>query len=234
MALINCPECGKEISDKVNACPSCGYPMTNEENLPQQVEITSVNLSNGNRKKIIIGAGIIVLAIIMGLIIAYMYNIDKTNTYIDDLKLLRDTSLDGASKAEELSILTINVWSNSIFEETSEETDKYTLTSFGDFNSDFNDSLENLFSDSETQEKVSTIEANQKKVSDIMKDLQNPPKKLKSCYATATELYSSYQSLTNLAINPKGSLQDYGDSKSEKVDSYMEQFDKLEAQIPKK
>lgn len=27
MALINCPECGKEISDKANACPNCGYPI---------------------------------------------------------------------------------------------------------------------------------------------------------------------------------------------------------------
>lgn len=27
MALINCPECGKEISDKATACPECGYPI---------------------------------------------------------------------------------------------------------------------------------------------------------------------------------------------------------------
>jgi uncharacterized membrane protein YvbJ len=26
MALIKCPECGKEISDKALACPSCGAP----------------------------------------------------------------------------------------------------------------------------------------------------------------------------------------------------------------
>jgi len=24
MALINCPECGKEISDKAASCPNCG------------------------------------------------------------------------------------------------------------------------------------------------------------------------------------------------------------------
>ena len=28
MALIKCPECQKEISDKADACPSCGYPTT--------------------------------------------------------------------------------------------------------------------------------------------------------------------------------------------------------------
>lgn len=27
MALINCPECNKEISDKAKACPNCGYEL---------------------------------------------------------------------------------------------------------------------------------------------------------------------------------------------------------------
>jgi len=27
MALISCPECGKEISDKAQACPNCGTPI---------------------------------------------------------------------------------------------------------------------------------------------------------------------------------------------------------------
>lgn len=30
MALINCPECGKEISDMARNCPKCGRPMTNK------------------------------------------------------------------------------------------------------------------------------------------------------------------------------------------------------------
>jgi ribosomal protein L37E len=27
MALINCPECGKQVSTAANACPSCGFPV---------------------------------------------------------------------------------------------------------------------------------------------------------------------------------------------------------------
>ena len=27
MALINCPDCGKEFSDKATACPNCGCPL---------------------------------------------------------------------------------------------------------------------------------------------------------------------------------------------------------------
>jgi len=29
MALISCPECEKEISDKAASCPSCGAPISN-------------------------------------------------------------------------------------------------------------------------------------------------------------------------------------------------------------
>lgn len=31
MALMNCPECGKEISDQVNHCPHCGFPVKNQK-----------------------------------------------------------------------------------------------------------------------------------------------------------------------------------------------------------
>jgi ssDNA-binding Zn-finger/Zn-ribbon topoisomerase 1 len=27
MALVKCPECGKEVSSAATACPNCGYPM---------------------------------------------------------------------------------------------------------------------------------------------------------------------------------------------------------------
>lgn len=30
MALIKCPECGKEISDKAEKCIHCGYPLKNK------------------------------------------------------------------------------------------------------------------------------------------------------------------------------------------------------------
>lgn len=31
MALIKCPECGKEISDRASTCPNCGCPIETEE-----------------------------------------------------------------------------------------------------------------------------------------------------------------------------------------------------------
>lgn len=31
MAIIKCPECGKEISDKATSCPNCGFPLIKEQ-----------------------------------------------------------------------------------------------------------------------------------------------------------------------------------------------------------
>ena len=36
MALIKCPECGKEISDKSKTCVHCGFPL--DENRPEPIE----------------------------------------------------------------------------------------------------------------------------------------------------------------------------------------------------
>lgn len=32
MALIECPECGKEVSDKAKSCPNCGCPIDKFQN----------------------------------------------------------------------------------------------------------------------------------------------------------------------------------------------------------
>lgn len=32
MALIKCPECGKEVSDRAVSCPVCGYPIAEQKN----------------------------------------------------------------------------------------------------------------------------------------------------------------------------------------------------------
>ncbi len=38
MTLINCPECGKEISDKAQSCPNCGFPLTTSNKIKYGLE----------------------------------------------------------------------------------------------------------------------------------------------------------------------------------------------------
>lgn len=52
MALISCPECNKEISDKANACPHCGLPLEKEIFIEPKIEvIKTTTRSIGNPKK---------------------------------------------------------------------------------------------------------------------------------------------------------------------------------------
>ncbi|WP_329809005.1 zinc ribbon domain-containing protein [Enterocloster citroniae] len=44
MALINCPECGKEVSDKAEKCLNCGYPL--------QPLSTRLNNTNENQEQV--------------------------------------------------------------------------------------------------------------------------------------------------------------------------------------
>ena len=30
MALVDCPECGKQVSTRATACPHCGFPLSRE------------------------------------------------------------------------------------------------------------------------------------------------------------------------------------------------------------
>lgn len=61
MALINCPECGKEISDTCESCIHCGYKLSNN---------ASSKDKKANKKKVSIIAILLVIVIIIGISIA--------------------------------------------------------------------------------------------------------------------------------------------------------------------
>jgi hypothetical protein len=76
MALINCPECGKQISDKAEMCPHCGIEVQKV-----LVEIREKQrIQRKKRKKRIIVS--IASAFLVGTIVvlAYLYSIDALNS----------------------------------------------------------------------------------------------------------------------------------------------------------
>ena len=42
MALIKCPECGKEVSTAAEACPHCGYPLKSRK--PTEYETKTIKI----------------------------------------------------------------------------------------------------------------------------------------------------------------------------------------------
>ncbi|HEY0294621.1 MAG TPA: hypothetical protein VGC69_04700 [Bordetella sp.] len=60
MALISCPECARQISDKAAACPSCGCPISVSEKMQQSTAamnapVQTVTLSKSRGVYIILG-----------------------------------------------------------------------------------------------------------------------------------------------------------------------------------
>lgn len=245
MALITCPECGKEISDRVKACPHCGYPLVEEPqqeqpaSAPQQVEVVSVKVDSKKSKKIIVGAIIAIVLIAICALAVITMNRQKVAAaraaYIDNLMLARSTMLTGGAQAESLCNLTKSVWYNTIYEESDSKTDAYTKSSYsGKFYDDFNTSLSILFSDSSTKRTITKIKENQEEVAEIMRNLQNPPDDLAACFQTIESMYDVYSDFTSLAISPSGSLQSYSENFRTYDNDFMRLYEKLDTQIPEK
>lgn len=223
-----CPECDAELDGTEKVCPKCGCPIEttgadSKPDTPQQVEVTGVKVTNKSKKKIAIIIAVVIIAMIA---VIGIQNILKKNTqkkYASNLELATTTMLLGASEAEDCGNLIKQVWFNAIYEERNSKTDAYTCPN-GYFVSDFNDALGNLFSDSSFRSQLESIENNQTFVRSLMKDLKNPPEEYEDAYEALSDLYDAYLKLTNLATDPKGSLQtfssNFNDADTETYNAY--------------
>lgn len=91
MALIICPECGKEYSDQAAACPNCGCP--NKNKVSSQPVVEKEKESKGISPKIIIGIVAAVILIVVGVILTTRtpVKLDETESLaaecVEDLRM---------------------------------------------------------------------------------------------------------------------------------------------------
>lgn len=242
MALIKCPECSREISDKVKSCPHCGFPLDSSEENTQKVELSSVKLKidKKRKKQIIIAAVSIILIFLVGISInnsleakeqerIQQEELSSKEAYIQNVNSLMSSMVSNASEAEELLNLTLKVWYNSIYQKNDEETDKYTMKD-GVWNDDFNDSLSSLYIDKlvDSSSLKKELDSNSEK----MKELSNPPDDYSNIHDNLLNLYVSYESVINLAIDPSGNYTSFSESKRAKIDQFLSDFNKVKALIP--
>lgn len=232
-----CPDCGAELEEGMDTCPKCGCPIENiieTEKTPQQVEVTGVKITKKSKKIIMIA---IIAVIGAAMIAAIGVQTHKKNVaakaaaeaqkqseeYGTNLNLAAYSMLSGASDAETCGNLIKKVWYNSIYKKSDSKTDKYTKPD-GYFVSDFNDALQNLFSESSFSGQIADINSNKDTVNSLMKKLKNSPEEYKDAYEALAKLYDAYISLTNLATDPTGSLQtfsqNFNDADNETLNSY--------------
>ncbi len=92
MALIQCPECGKEISDKASTCPNCGCPIkVDASNVISSTENTnSINnnqISTANPKNklpIIVICALIAVALLVVLVIKIIPKKDNVEEVVTE------------------------------------------------------------------------------------------------------------------------------------------------------
>lgn len=63
MALIKCPECGKEISDRAGACPNCGCPIADA---PTSIKVRALSNDPAVRRTKYYINGIVVAEVPIG------------------------------------------------------------------------------------------------------------------------------------------------------------------------
>lgn len=61
MALIYCPECKKEVSDKAEKCPNCAYPLTDNLTNTASINAQTIELTSKTLKKQMIYAVLLLL-----------------------------------------------------------------------------------------------------------------------------------------------------------------------------
>ena len=66
MALINCPECGSQVSDSAGACPNCGHPMRG--NKPSKSKASK--LKTGAIVNVVGGLGYIFVVAVLVILVA--------------------------------------------------------------------------------------------------------------------------------------------------------------------
>ena len=96
MGLIKCVDCGKQISSLAETCPFCGRPISNNENQNNKIpkpEQTVVKKSVVSKyKNYIIGAIILAVVIVAGIIITLTAKTTAVNWSGDEIECFESKS----------------------------------------------------------------------------------------------------------------------------------------------
>jgi len=72
MALINCPECKKEISDKAESCPHCGFPLIQVQKVkPKALDMKELIKHYAKKHPVFALTGLYIVASYVGLSVQF-------------------------------------------------------------------------------------------------------------------------------------------------------------------
>lgn len=234
-----CTECGAKLDDNAAACSNCGHPVSynfyDTDNVDddynddyysdddyyddiqkpymQSVELTGVKNGEDSKNKLV-SASITIIAIILAIVLGlFIFSSCKNKKYKDDLEDATSEILSCASHVEDCGNLLKKVWSNAIYEDRDDETDKYTRPD-GHF-VDFNSAINNLYNDGDFLNYIVIIKLGMSSIESDVKEMANPPKKYSNAYDCLIEYYNAFTSFADCVIDPTGSLTTFSATFSE-------------------
>lgn len=239
MALINCPNCNKQISDKSKNCVGCGYQLVsdlpsehNQEIICPECGATASGMESccfacgypfnfvkekdkkKKRNSLIL---IFVIITILISIIAVAVNFVKTAEYNEEIREASNAIVEAYGEVKMVDGQVTRVWHDAIWGEDNPSTSKYTKNA-----KDFNEALANLYASDEYTNKVSSIMTAQTEIDVDLAELKNPPKKYEEAYIKFKELYSTFSAYADFVISSEGSYNSYTEESAKKEEKFLE------------
>lgn len=211
MALINCSECGKEVSDKSQHCIHCGNPIAfNNENTQVRESKTK---KKKNRKGLVL---LFTFVLIVAAGVGYFFINQLEQKEADyRAKLIETYGLMGFSNVVSGNVITTvgDIWHDAIYKESN--TNTFDFLYDDDMRRlDFNDAIDKYYSDTKSKNEISKIDSYLDDITIKMKELSNPPDTYQKAYEILDEMFEIMIEISNFAISPSGSYDEFGKTTS--------------------
>ena len=253
MALINCPNCNKEISDKAKVCVGCGHQLIDAVGTKKLMNCPECGVAIAGMTDICSNCGYplnlyeikddeksnnkilfkkkwfwtsLICFVLLISIVLFVSNNARTENYNTEICTAVDKIMEVSADAENVGNQICSVWNNAIWDKNNESTAKYTSTA-----KDFNEALSNLFADEEFIGKITAIRDKQNEIDTYLAKLKNPPRRFDDAYDEFKELYYAYSDYADFVISCKGSYNTYTEDLSKKSSALMESYGEIKVEL---
>lgn len=242
MGLIVCPKCGELISEKAKECPRCSSSQNaltvcedcetayaSELSACPKCGCPNFAARQGENEKKRKLRNALFLAAILAVLVALGVNAaqrEKAAQYYKNMESAVYTMADGIEMAEKNGGLKLDVWGDAIRGIHSDRTDKYTMED-GVFVDNFNDALRKLYNDDDFVENASKIRSNKSEVTELMKELKNPPKKYKEAYRALKTYYDDYTKFVGKVLKSNGSYNSFSEEYKKYDEAASDSYEKM-------
>ena len=229
MAMIQCPQCKKQISDQAEACVHCGYKLKKElyyckecggmleetdkicPHCGRPLERKDNEDTRKKKKKHILRYILLTIFVLVIGFFGYMeYQAYKWNSYfemVNEMQEVRNSTVDVVNQSQNLLM---KVWYNSIGKISDPETDRFTSPN-GYFVEDFNEALNLLYEDEEFSKNLSLIEEKQNELRKLEKQLPEPPTEYEEFHEDTIKLMDGWIEISMNILSPNKSYLEMND-----------------------